>query len=160
MPTPYYQVHNLQTQLQLKALPKSTHSRHFPRDNPQIQASLYIKIDPLSIAANAIGLSTDVIRAAVTVKDSVDEFKDAPAIARNMEDEIQVVQAALHQIKAALQQDSKAIWRLQLENVFRISVEECESMLRQIDDEFDALFGRSDYRYGGMLARSAACLEG
>jgi len=80
------------------------------------------------------------------VKDAVDEFKDAPAVARDIEDEIRTVQAALRRVGVATQRDSGVIGRFQLDDVFSLSVEGCESLLRQIDNEFDALFGRADWR--------------
>jgi hypothetical protein len=103
-------------------------------------------MDPLSITVSAVGLSANIIRAAAAVKDAVDEFKDAPAIARDVEDEIRVVHAALRQVEVALQRDGGAIWRFQLDEVFCLSVEGCGSVLKQIDNEFDALFGRADWR--------------
>jgi len=103
-------------------------------------------MNPLSIITSAVGLSANIIQAAAAVKDAVDEFKDAPAVARDIEDEIRTVQAALRRVGVALQRDSGVIWRYQLDDVFSLSVEGCESLLRQIDNEFDALFGRADWR--------------
>ncbi|KAK5653505.1 hypothetical protein OQA88_8764 [Cercophora sp. LCS_1] len=103
-------------------------------------------MDPLSITASAVGLSANIIRAAVAVKDAVNEFQDAPAVARDIEDEIRIVHAALRQVEAALQRDGGAIWRFQLDDVFSLSVEGCEVLLTQIEDEFDSLFGRADWR--------------
>jgi hypothetical protein len=123
-------------------------------------------MDPLSITASAVGLSANVIRAAVAVKAAVDDFKDAPAVARDIEDEIRIVQAALRQVEVALQRDSGAIWRFQLHDVFSLSVEGCETLLKQIDSEFDALFGRADWRArlsiwwnGGEIRRLLGRLE-
>ncbi|KAK0709326.1 hypothetical protein B0T26DRAFT_612365, partial [Lasiosphaeria miniovina] len=103
-------------------------------------------MDPLSITASAVSLSANIIRAVVSVKDAVDEFKDAPALARDIEDEIIIVQAAIRQVEVALQRDGGAIWRFQLDDVFSLSVQGCESVLKQIGNEIDALFGRVDWR--------------
>jgi len=103
-------------------------------------------MNPLSIITIAVGFSANIIRAAAAVKDAVNEFKDAPAVARDIEDEIRTVQAALRRVGVATQRDSGVIWRFQLDDVFSLSVEGCESLLRRIDNEFDALFGRADWR--------------
>jgi len=103
-------------------------------------------MNPLSIITIAVGFSANIIRAAAAVKDAVDEFKDAPAVARDIEDEIRTVQAALRRVGVATQRDSGVIGRFQLDDVFSLLVEGCESLLRQIDNEFDALFGRADWR--------------
>jgi len=103
-------------------------------------------MNPLSIITIAVGFSANIIRAAAAVKDAIDEFKDAPAVARDIEDEIRTVQAALRRVGVATQRDSGVIGRFQLDDVFSLLVEGCESLLRQIDNEFDALFGRADWR--------------
>jgi len=103
-------------------------------------------MNPLSIITIAVGFSANIIRAAAAVKDAVDEFKDAPAVARDIEDEIRTVQAALRRVGVATQRDSGVIWRFQLDDVLSLSVEGCESLLRQIDNEFDAHFSRADWR--------------
>ncbi|KAK4150129.1 hypothetical protein C8A00DRAFT_37263 [Chaetomidium leptoderma] len=103
-------------------------------------------MDPLSITASAVGLAVNILRSAASVKDAVDQFRDAPAVARDIEHEITIVQASLRQVEAALQRDAQAIWRLRLDDIFDLSVEGCRDTLQQIDQEFKSLFGRHDWR--------------
>ena len=103
-------------------------------------------MDPFSITATALALATNILRTAVSVKDAIDEFQDAPAIARDIEHEIKVVQAALRQVETVLQRDSHAIWRLELDDVFALSVEGCRDTLRDMDKELNGLFGRQDWK--------------
>ncbi|KAK4041204.1 hypothetical protein C8A01DRAFT_34722 [Parachaetomium inaequale] len=103
-------------------------------------------MDPLSITASAVGLAANVLRSAASVKDAVDQFRDAPAVARDIEDEIKIVQASLRQVEAALQRDPQAVWRLHLGDIFDLSVDGCRDTLQQIEDEFNTLFGRRDWR--------------
>jgi hypothetical protein len=103
-------------------------------------------MDPLSITASAVGLAVNILRSAASVKDAVDQFRDAPAVARDIEDEIKIVQASLRQVEAALQRDPQAVWRLHLGDVFDLSVEGCRDTLQQINEEFKTLFGRHDWK--------------
>ncbi|KAK3299679.1 uncharacterized protein B0H64DRAFT_337782 [Chaetomium fimeti] len=103
-------------------------------------------MDPLSITAGAVSLAANVLRSAAFVKEAVDQFRDAPALARDIEHEIKVVQAALRQVEAALQRDPQAIKRLSLDDVFELSVEGCWDTLQDITHEFETLFGRHDWR--------------
>ena len=103
-------------------------------------------MDPFSITATALSLAANILRAVIAVKDAVDEFQDAPAVARDIEHEIKVVQAALRQVEAVLQRDSHAIWRLELDEVFALSVEGCRDTLQGMDEELNGLFGRQDWK--------------
>ncbi|KAH6845812.1 hypothetical protein B0I37DRAFT_356238 [Chaetomium sp. MPI-CAGE-AT-0009] len=103
-------------------------------------------MDPLSITAGAVALAAHVLRSAAFVKEAVDQFRDAPALACDIEHEIKIVQAALRQVEAALHRDPQAIGRLSLDDVFELSVEGCRDTLREITQEFETLFGRRDWR--------------
>lgn len=103
-------------------------------------------MDPFSVTAGAVALAANVLRAAAFVKDAADQFQDAPAVARDIEDDIRIVQAALCQVETALQRDAGAIWRLRLNDVFDLSVEGCRDTLCKINQEFETLFGRYDWR--------------
>ena len=103
-------------------------------------------MDPLSITVGAVALAANVLRSAAFVKEAVDQFRDAPALARDIEHEIRIVQAALRQVEAALQRDPQAIRRLSLDDIFELSVEGCRSTLQDITQEFETLFGRHDWR--------------
>ena len=123
-------------------------------------------MDPFSITATALSLAVNVLRAVVSVKDAVDEFRDAPAVARDIEHETRVVQAALRQVEAVLRRDSHAIWRLELDDVFALSVEGCRDTLRDMDEELNGLFGRQDWKaavavwwHTGEIRRLLARLE-
>jgi len=102
-------------------------------------------MDPLCTIASAVGLAGNIIKWATAVMGAVDEFRDALSVAWDIEEEIKAVHAALGQVEIALQRDGGAIWRFQLDDVFSLSVEGCEALLRQINDEFDTLFGRADW---------------
>ncbi|KAH6637309.1 hypothetical protein F5144DRAFT_620328 [Chaetomium tenue] len=103
-------------------------------------------MEPLSITAGAVGLAAHVLRSAAYVKEAVDQFRDAPTLAHDIEHEIKIVQAALRQVEAALQRDPQAINRLSLADIFELSVEGCRDTLQDITQEFEALFGRHDWR--------------
>lgn len=103
-------------------------------------------MDPLSITVGAVSLAADVLRSAAYVKEAVDQFRDAPTLARDIEHEIKIVQAALRQVEATLQRDPQAISRLSLADIFELSVEGCRDTLQEITQEFETLFGRHDWR--------------
>lgn len=103
-------------------------------------------MDPISITAGAVALAAHVLRAAASIKDTVGHFNDAPAVARDMEDEIKVVLAALLQIEAALQRDVEAVGRFRLAGVFDLAVGGCRDTLQHISQEFQTLFDRDDWR--------------
>ncbi len=103
-------------------------------------------MDPLSITASAVALAASVLRAVLFVKDAVDQFQDAPAVARDIQDEIKIVQAALLHVETALQRDQQAIWRFRLRDVFDLSVEGCRDALHHINEELKALFVREDWK--------------
>ncbi|KAG7284667.1 hypothetical protein NEMBOFW57_009276 [Staphylotrichum longicolle] len=108
-------------------------------------------MDPLSITASAVALAASVLRAALFIKDTVDQFQDAPALARDMQDEITIVQAALLQVEAVLQRDHQAIRRFRLQHVFDLSVEGCCDALCHISEELEGLFDRHDWRASFVL---------
>jgi hypothetical protein len=103
-------------------------------------------MDPLSITAGAVALAANVLRSAAFVKEAIDQFGDGPALARDIEHDVRIVQAALRQVETALQRDTQAIKRLSLDDIFELSVEGCRNTLREITREFEALFGRHDWR--------------
>jgi len=103
-------------------------------------------MDPLSITASAVALATSALRVVLFVKDAADQFQDAPAAARDIQHDIQIVQAALLQVEAVLQRDQHAILRFHLQDVFDLSVEGCRETLRCINEEFLGLFGREDWK--------------
>lgn len=108
-------------------------------------------MDPLSITASAVALAASVLRAALFIKDAVDQFQDAPALARDIQAEITIVQAALLQVEVVLQRDHQTIRRFRLQEVFDVSVEGCRDALHQISQEFEDLFARDDWKASFVL---------
>jgi hypothetical protein len=103
-------------------------------------------MDPLSITVSAVALAANVLRSAAYIKDAADEYRNGPSVVCDIEGEVKIVQAALLQVEAALQRDAQSLCRLRLRNVFELSVEGCRDTLQQIDNDFEALFGRRDWR--------------
>ncbi|KAB5583386.1 hypothetical protein GE09DRAFT_300192 [Coniochaeta sp. 2T2.1] len=103
-------------------------------------------MDPLSITASALGIAANVLKTALFLKEVVDQLKDAPSFARDIADEITTTQAALSQVEAALAHDPQAIRRFRLDDIFDLSVNGCLETLQHIDEEFEAFFGREDWR--------------
>ena len=103
-------------------------------------------MEPLSITASALGIAANVLKAALFVKEVVDQLKDAPSFVRDIADEITTIQAALSQVQAALAHDPQAIWRFRLDDIFDLSVNGCFETLQRIDEEFETFFWREDWR--------------
>jgi hypothetical protein len=103
-------------------------------------------MDPLSITAGAVTLAANVLRSAAFVREAINQSRDGPALARDIEHDVRIVQAALHQVEAALQRDPQAIQRLFRDDIFELSVEGCRNTLQEITQEFETLFGLHDWR--------------
>jgi hypothetical protein len=123
-------------------------------------------MDPLSITTGALSLAANVLKTTVFVKEVVDQLKDAPSLARDIEDDIAITQGALRQVEAALAHDPRAIWRFRLDDVFDVSVKGCLDTLQRIDEEFESFFERDDWRarlgvwwIGGDIRRLLGRLE-
>ncbi|KAK4101324.1 hypothetical protein N658DRAFT_72063 [Parathielavia hyrcaniae] len=123
-------------------------------------------MDPLSITASAIALAANVLRSAAYIKNAADEYRNGPSVTRDIEHEVKIVQAALRQVEAVLQRDAQAMSRLGLQDVFQISVAGCRDTLQRIGGDFEALFGRRDWRVrlavwwnGGEIRRLLATLD-
>ncbi|KAK4442714.1 hypothetical protein QBC34DRAFT_338096, partial [Podospora aff. communis PSN243] len=107
-------------------------------------------MDPLSITAGAVGLAAHALRAAVFVRNTLNEMQDAPAFTRDIAEDIIVVQGSLNEIERALSRNPLAIRNFGLNEMFDVSVGGCHDVLERIGVEFDGLFGRDDWR--GRLA--------
>jgi hypothetical protein len=59
-------------------------------------------MEPLSITAGALSLVTHALRAAVFVRNTLNEMEDAPAFTRDISDDIIAVQGLLNEIERAL----------------------------------------------------------
>jgi hypothetical protein len=103
-------------------------------------------MDPVSITTGALGLAKTVLDATALIRSAVDNFRDAAAVARDIEDEVLVIQASLRQIETALTPDPWVVGRLGLGHIFEISVEGCLEILQAIDAEFWSLHRRDDWR--------------
>ncbi|KAB5585740.1 hypothetical protein GE09DRAFT_35719 [Coniochaeta sp. 2T2.1] len=107
-------------------------------------------MDPLGITAGALGITANVLKTALLLKEAVNQLNDAPAVGRHIADEITTTQAALSQVQAALAHDPQAIGRFRLGDVFDVSVTGCHDILQHIDQEFEKFFRREDWpaRFG------------
>ncbi|KAM0425992.1 hypothetical protein ACHAPT_008621 [Fusarium lateritium] len=76
---------------------------------------------------------------------------DAPDSLDDLAEEVQLIQGALQGVEDALEDDKDAITRYKVEDVFSIAVKGCRATLACIKEEFELLFGRSDWKARFMV---------
>ncbi|RMI90268.1 hypothetical protein CDV36_016636, partial [Fusarium kuroshium] len=108
-------------------------------------------MDPLSITSASVALAAAVYKCSIEVKRIAGVMGDAPDLLDDLAEEVQLIQGALRGVEDALEDDKDAITRYKIEDVFSIAVKGCRATLACIKDEFELLFGRSDWKVRFMV---------
>src|SRR5438876_589188 len=103
-------------------------------------------MDPLSITAAALAVTTECVTIAVALKNASEGYAGAPATISALADETKVVAASLTQLERVMQRHPSLLRSDELGGIFNIAVRGCEATLRRILRELETLMGRRDWR--------------
>lgn len=102
-------------------------------------------MDPLSITTAVLALAGAVYKGAAEIRRITGTLNDAPESLSDLAEEVLLIQGALRGVEAALLEDSNAIVRFEIDDVFSIAIKGSRATLECINKEFDLLFSRSDW---------------
>jgi hypothetical protein len=110
-----------------------------------------LAMDPLSITSASVALATAVYKTTMEVKKMVGVMNDGTESLSDLSEEVQIVHAALQSVENALNEDKEAIERYKVDEVFTIAVKGCRATLSCIEQEFEVLFNRKDWKARFMV---------
>ncbi|KAK2734385.1 hypothetical protein CKAH01_08058 [Colletotrichum kahawae] len=100
-------------------------------------------MDPLSITSAAVSLAGVVFTVATKVKEISDTLTNAPQAIWDIADEVLVLQAVLKQVERLVKRDPNSVERLEIDDVFKLTVKGCHATLLCISKEY---FTRFDWK--------------
>ena len=103
-------------------------------------------MDPLSITAAVITLTTRCTATAFELHRAFNHYDNAPQTIAALEEETELLKASLNQVQKALQKHSEASRTADLEDIFTIAVKGSRATLLCLEEEFENLKERSDWR--------------
>jgi hypothetical protein len=103
-------------------------------------------MDPLSITATVISLTIRCTTTSVQLYNIFTRYRRAPSTIANLVEETQVIRASLSQVERALEHNPNGLSTPDLEDIFDIAVKGCRATLLCLDEEFEKLKDREDWR--------------
>ncbi|KAF6810111.1 hypothetical protein CSOJ01_06523 [Colletotrichum sojae] len=103
-------------------------------------------MDPISIITAAASLAGAVFAASLKIKNTLDQLDDAPQNVSDVAEEVYAVRYALGQVEDVVRRDPDVVERLALADVFSLAVGGCHATLLRINEEYERLFARSDWK--------------
>ncbi|KAF6799598.1 hypothetical protein CMUS01_15606, partial [Colletotrichum musicola] len=100
----------------------------------------------ISIITAAASLAGAVFAASLKVKNTLDKLDDAPQNVSDVAEEVYAVRYALGQVEDVVRRDPDVVERLALADVFSLAVGGCHATLLRINEEYERLFARSDWK--------------
>lgn len=111
-----------------------------------ILALVILRMDPLSITSAAVSLAGVVFTVATKVKEISDTLTNAPQAIWDIADEVLVLQAVLKQVERLVKRDPNSVERLEIDDVFKLTVKGCHATLLCISKEYQNIFTRFDWK--------------
>jgi hypothetical protein len=103
-------------------------------------------MDPLSITATVITLTIRCTETSNQLYQIFRHYRQAPQTIANLVEETRVIKASLGQVERALQQNADGLSTPDLADTFDIAVKGCRATLLCLEEEFEKLKDREDWR--------------
>lgn len=103
-------------------------------------------MESLSITTAVITLTKCCTTTAIDLYHAFERYQDAPNTIADLVEETQVLSTSLARVQKALYEDSSAVFRAGIEDIFTIAIKGCRATLLCLEEEFGDLKERSDWR--------------